>query len=143
MTNARRGLVMVALLSGLFLMHGLTTDHTMATPMTDAVSSSLPHVAATSRTDVGAPSLPVRETSGKQIAVDQAVNAMPGGGMATACLALLGAGLLLSLLVGRRVRRRTNDFSRTFATALRARNGVDALRGLRHPLLMQLGISRT
>ncbi len=140
---ARRCLVTLALLGGLFLMHGLTTDHTMAMPMTETVSGPLPQVTAANPMDTGAPKPPARETPGKHLTLDQVVSAMPGGGMGTACLALLGAGLLWPLLVGRRVRRRANNYLGTLATALRARNAVDAVHEFRHPQLMQLGISRT
>lgn len=141
--TARRGLVILALLGGLFLMHGLTTDHTMAMPMTETVSSPLPQVNAGSPMDMGTPSPTVRETPGKHLTLDQVVYSMPDGGMGTACMALLGAGLLWPLLVGRRVRRRAHNFLGMLATALRTRDAVEAVDGFRHPQLMQLGISRT
>lgn len=126
---------------GLFLMHGMTADHALPMPMTDAGTlhlGSAPLTDSTAHTPVITPHAIADEAPSVLSPV------LPGhsDGMAVACLALLGGAVVLLplLLGGRRLSHRERA---PVGTAVIWTRVLRRPPGMRAPLLTRLCILRT
>ena len=140
----------------LFLMHGLTADHDMPAPMSAATSAQaageghhnparhLTREAHAPPGGQGALAESSRSSRGME-SLDDLLTATGHGqhAMADLCLALLGTGVLLPILLGRRLPQRLNPLSGLLHHAVTGRAGVSGPSYLPAPSLHRLCILRT
>lgn len=139
----RRLLLLAALLTGLLLMHGLASDHTMSMPTGHTSQLRLPppglHVEGV-EPSVDAAHLALEPRT----ATVSLVAAPMRGHLMGSCLGMIGASLLLPLLIGRRIRRRLSQQAMAaFGISPQRIMAVERLSTLPAPSLTSLCISRT
>jgi hypothetical protein len=149
-----RLLIAAGLIFGLFLMHGLTADHETAMPMTagathtamgsaqHAPTTSTPNLPHTHGATVGALAEMGLAAADSMTDTASALSAVAGHGPGgELCLALLGTGLLLPILVRRRPRRLAP--SADAAGVLLMAHAAARHRASLPPSLSRLCVSRT
>lgn len=129
-STVKRCLLALGVLLGVLLMHGVAADHD--TPMVAGASAMHGvHGVADRMVEVGNIS-----------SIPEVVSAPPSHSMATACVAVLGGGLLLPLIAALRVKKRDTAFLAP-NTGRSVRQLAAEARWLTAPSLTRLCVSRT
>ena len=146
LTRARQLLVVLGLLCGILLMHGISSDHSMPMasvsmsdgPMSDGPMSEGPM--SQGHAVIGS----VAATGADDVPLDLVSAPLTAHSMGALCLAILGGAVLLlpMLVASLRVRRR-GDAGLPPSTRLGLAQGATFTRWLEPPSLTGLCISRT